>query len=206
MNTNIELGTKIKIARKASGMSQTALAEKLGKTLRTIQKYESGEIEPSVHNINQIANALGITSSELLGYQKQQSRLDTLSDLIFAINELNKKTDIRFEIEIKRPPENEEWTCTLRFDGHNSNAKYNADLCLFLERYKIEREKLETFCFTQEKFDEWFSGELANHENMKLAERPAEYLTQEEVLRRYIATHPEVFKSVMDPNESNIDK
>ena len=40
------IGTRIRDARKAAGMSQTVLGQHLNKTLRTIQKYESGEIEP----------------------------------------------------------------------------------------------------------------------------------------------------------------
>lgn len=47
MNSNpAEIGERIKSARKAAGLSQTELATRLDKTLRTIQKYESGEIEP----------------------------------------------------------------------------------------------------------------------------------------------------------------
>ena len=42
------IGTRIRDARKAAGMSQTVLGQHLNKTLRTIQKYESGEIEPSI--------------------------------------------------------------------------------------------------------------------------------------------------------------
>ena len=49
MNSNpAEIGERIKSARKAAGLSQTELATRLNKTLRTIQKYESGEIEPSI--------------------------------------------------------------------------------------------------------------------------------------------------------------
>ena len=43
MNNAIEIGKRIKEFRKALHLNQTELAEKLGKTMRTIQKYESGE-------------------------------------------------------------------------------------------------------------------------------------------------------------------
>ena len=47
-----EIGLRIKEARKALNMSQTELANHLEKTLRTVQKYESGEIEPSIAMVN----------------------------------------------------------------------------------------------------------------------------------------------------------
>ena len=47
-----EIGERIKAARKAAHLSQTELAQRLDKTMRTVQKYESGEIEPSIAMIN----------------------------------------------------------------------------------------------------------------------------------------------------------
>lgn len=55
---SFEIGQAIKAARKAARMSQAELAHRLGKTLRTVQKYESGEILPSIPTILQIANEL----------------------------------------------------------------------------------------------------------------------------------------------------
>ena len=56
MKDKTELGMRIRAARKAAHLSQTELAEILGKTMRTIQKYESGEIEPSIAIINEIVD------------------------------------------------------------------------------------------------------------------------------------------------------
>ena len=55
-----EIGERIKAARKAAHLSQTELAQRLDKTMRTVQKYESGEIEPSIAMINAIAKILNI--------------------------------------------------------------------------------------------------------------------------------------------------
>ena len=57
-----EIGERIKAARKAAHLSQTELAQRLDKTMRTVQKYESGEIEPSIAMINAIAKILDISS------------------------------------------------------------------------------------------------------------------------------------------------
>lgn len=59
-DTSIEIGRRIKAARKAAKMSQTELANRINKTLRTVQKYESGEIAPSIDMIGQIAEVLGV--------------------------------------------------------------------------------------------------------------------------------------------------
>ena len=45
---NNQIGLRIRTARKEKGINQTELANLLGKSLRTIQKYESGEIEVSI--------------------------------------------------------------------------------------------------------------------------------------------------------------
>ena len=48
-----EIGQRIKMLRKHKGLNQKELAEILGKSLRTIQKYETGEIEVSISTVNQ---------------------------------------------------------------------------------------------------------------------------------------------------------
>ncbi len=60
------LGQKIKVARKAAGMTQRQLADKLHKSFSTIQKYENGVVEPPISSIPEIAAAIGITPLELM--------------------------------------------------------------------------------------------------------------------------------------------
>ena len=185
MNSNpAEIGLRIKEARKAAKLSQTELADMLGKTLRTVQKYESGEIEPSIATINSIAGALNVSPAELIGYQKQELRLDTLSDVLFVLNELNKKTGLRFDIDVRRPPHYDEWTCAVRFNGNDAAAPYNADLCLFMERYAAECEKLETYWTDQASFDAWFERELAYYANSRLTDKEVEVLSFRERIER----------------------
>lgn len=42
------IGYRIRILRRQKGYSQQELADILGKSLRTVQKYETGEIEISI--------------------------------------------------------------------------------------------------------------------------------------------------------------
>lgn len=61
------VGLNIKHYRKEKGLTQTELANKIGKTLRTVQKYESGEILPSINNVYEIAKALEVFSDDIIG-------------------------------------------------------------------------------------------------------------------------------------------
>lgn len=185
MNMNSSgIGERIKKARKAAGLSQTALGLRLDKTLRTIQKYESGEIEPSIAMINEIAKVLDTSSAKLMGYEKQDHHLNTLSDVLAFLNDLNNKDGIRFNIEVRRPPRADEWTCALSFNGNDHSAEHNADLCLFLERFADERENLETYWTDQAYYDQWLDRELAYYARIMLRDKEQETLTLEERLRR----------------------
>lgn len=60
-----ELGLKIQELRKLKGMTQEDLAEKTGLSVRTIQRIESGEVDPRSYTLNQIAEALGVEITDL---------------------------------------------------------------------------------------------------------------------------------------------
>lgn len=55
--------------RKEKGLTQTELAENLGKSLRVVQKYEKGQIDLSLSTISDIAKALDVSSADILGYR-----------------------------------------------------------------------------------------------------------------------------------------
>ncbi|MBR2616449.1 MAG: helix-turn-helix transcriptional regulator [Clostridia bacterium] len=58
---------KLKRARKEKGLSQSALAERAGISLRTLQNYEMGKRYPASMEIGlSLATALGTTVQELL--------------------------------------------------------------------------------------------------------------------------------------------
>ena len=88
-----EIGERIKAARKAARLSQTELAQRLDKTMRTVQKYESGEIEPSIAMINAIAKILNISPADLIGYQKPEIQLDSLCAVSYTHLDVYKRQD-----------------------------------------------------------------------------------------------------------------
>lgn len=61
------IGERIKSARQAAGMTQKELASRLGLATRTVQQYELGKRTPRIDQLQNIANALGVTMSELMG-------------------------------------------------------------------------------------------------------------------------------------------
>ena len=185
MNKNpAEIGERIKAARKAAGLSQTELANRLSKTLRTVQKYESGEIEPSIAIINAMAKELKVSPADLIGYQRPSIELNTISDVLTVLYQLNKKAGLRFEIDVKRPPHYDEWTCSLRFDGHNKDAEFNADLCLILEDFAHQRQMVETYWSDPDSFDAWLERKLAYYSSANLVDREVEVLSNMERIQR----------------------
>ena len=81
------IGERIKNARKASGLTQAALAEKVRLKRNTIANYETGNIEPSERSVADICAVLGINKQWLLtgeGEMLIQISDDEELDLIFA--------------------------------------------------------------------------------------------------------------------------
>ena len=48
-------------------MTQQGMADSLGLALRTYQRYEDGDTEPTLHGLVSLSVILGVTSDHLLG-------------------------------------------------------------------------------------------------------------------------------------------
>lgn len=62
-----DIGKKIAETRKTKGLSQDELAELATLNRVTIARYETGKAEPGAQALNRIADALEVTTDELLG-------------------------------------------------------------------------------------------------------------------------------------------
>ncbi len=62
----MNLGERIKSARKLSKMTQSELAHKCGVADITIRQYESGKRQPRLDQLERIAAALGVPAAQLL--------------------------------------------------------------------------------------------------------------------------------------------
>ena len=60
-------GERLKEARKAAGLTQEQLGEKIGVTGVTIMRYEKGERRPSYEQVKKMGEALGVNWLFLLG-------------------------------------------------------------------------------------------------------------------------------------------
>ncbi|MDO4523442.1 MAG: helix-turn-helix transcriptional regulator [Eubacteriales bacterium] len=165
---NKQIGLRIRAARKEKKINQTKLAKLLGKSLRTVQKYESGEIEVSLAVLNDIAKVLDCDSSYLIGYEMKEQELDHFSDFINFLFRLEQLKDIGFGIEVKRPPKYDGWECSITFNGKDTSHEINQDICLFLEDFKSMREEYLCEMISTEKYRKWQDQTLAYYANLRL--------------------------------------
>ena len=66
----MEFKDRLKELRKKRGLSQVALAERLGLSKSTIGAYETGDITPSVEALNAIADFFNVDLDYLLGKEE----------------------------------------------------------------------------------------------------------------------------------------
>lgn len=92
------LGRRLKELRAIRGMSQEYLAEESKVSLRTIQRIENNESEPTGETIKRIANALDIPLTELTGANTIAETNDLRGTIIYLKKQLS-KTNERSEIK-----------------------------------------------------------------------------------------------------------
>ena len=183
---NAEIGLRIRTLRKRKGYNQQELADILGKSLRTVQKYESGEIEVSIAMANQLAEVLDTTPTFLFGYETEITPIRSLADVLNFLFHIEQVKGIDFGIDVKRPPRSKEWQCAITFNG-KADADFNTDLCLFLENWEEQRDNLRTYGITQEQYREWKAKTLAYYASTAVEIAEPEELDPEERLKRRIA-------------------
>jgi len=166
MYTADEIGNAIKKRRRQLKITQKEFAERLGKSERTIQKYESGEITMKIDLIKLVADELEIPWQELLEAKTDEigiissenefpaCRFHTLSDVINALFTITEIKDIAFQLTCAKPPESPDWTSALMVDGKGSGI-YNADFCLFMENWMNKLAALQSGSINQEQFETW---------------------------------------------------
>ena len=183
---NAAIGLRIRTLRKRKGYNQQELADILGKSLRTVQKYESGEIEVSIAVANQLAKVLDTTPTFLFGYETEITPIRSLADVVNFLFHIEQVNGLDFGIDVKRPPRSKEWQCSITFNG-KADADFNADLCLFLEDWEGQRDNLRTYGTTQEQYREWKTKTLAYYASTAVECSEPEEVDPDERLKRRIA-------------------
>ena len=81
MSKNL-LGLRIKELRKQKGMSQEFLSEESRLSMRTIQRIENGETNPTGESLKRLSNALNVNPDELIDWSiKEDKRYLTFLNL-----------------------------------------------------------------------------------------------------------------------------
>jgi len=169
-----QVGQRIKILRKRKGMNQSELAAALDKSLRTVQKYETGEIEVSIAIVNQLAELLDSTPTYILGYESNREPIRGLADVLDFLFKLENIKELGFRIDVRRPPHYDQWECSITFDGKGKEL-HNSDLCLVLEQWENEREDVRTYAHSQKRYRKWKDQTLAYYSgNQMTYEEPEE--------------------------------
>lgn len=177
------IGQRIKFLRKRKGLNQKELAGILGKSLRTVQKYETGEIEVSIAVVNQLADILEGTPTYILGYEANTTPIRSLADIMGFLFQLEQVTGISFDIDVKKPPRSKEWKCAISFIG-KASADFNTDLCLFLEDWESQRDDMRAYQSTQAAYQKWQEQTLAYYAATSVECVQPEELGDEERIKR----------------------
>jgi transcriptional regulator with XRE-family HTH domain len=94
---DVTVGSRVRRARLARGLSQGALAVRIGVTFQQVQKYENGSNRISASKLVEIADNLGVAASSFLdglglnsaqGSGPAQSRAPDVSNLVKLYAEL----------------------------------------------------------------------------------------------------------------------
>src|SRR3989442_11337193 len=75
------LGWEMDRARRAAGLSQSAVAARMGTTQSAVSRLESGRIDPSVEFIDRFARAIGRPITLTFGDERRASRGEIKSRL-----------------------------------------------------------------------------------------------------------------------------
>lgn len=177
------IGQRIKLLRKRKGLNQKELAGILGKSLRTVQKYETGEIEVSIAVVNQLADILESTPTFILGYEANTAPIRSLADIMGFLFQLERVSGILFDIDVKKPPRSKEWQCAISFSG-KASADFNTDLCLFLEDWESQRDDIRAYQSTQAAYQKWQEQTLAYYAATSVECVQPEELSDEERIKR----------------------
>ena len=87
----IEIGERIRKRRQELRWSQEKLAEMADISLNTVSRVEGGQSDMSIEIFRRLAQALGLSASELLGDMKDSEREGRTQRLLYRVQHLEQK-------------------------------------------------------------------------------------------------------------------
>ena len=179
------IGKKIKEKRLEKGYSQKQFAEMIGKSVRTLQKYESGEIEAPLQMLNKIADTLNEPMEEFINSNATHPELKTLADLYATLFSLQRKENVTFEIKEVFSEEGNV-SFSINFETYDTSAPLNREISNFLMEYKYYLEQLEAKAIPTEIFESWKEKTLISAQNTRLKNKPPKNITYDDTIEHYI--------------------
>ena len=153
---SVEIGERIQRARKRAHLNQTQLALAIDKTLRTIQNYESGDVEPTLSTLVNISEVLHVHPSQLMGEWATQIRINNMGDFIEVLYALTSRKEIHVSLEIDNDPSHKERTSSIRFQGYDdADGQENQKACFVMNELEETRLKYESGIITLEQYRSW---------------------------------------------------
>lgn len=174
-----EIGENIQKLRKARKITQEQFAKQLDKGVRTIQKYESGEIQVPTDVLAQMGDVLEMPWLQIINPNivfvankeddswRSKYQFDSLGDIINALFAIETTNSFTTNISVSKPPEDENWSACLSVNG-KGESKYDADFCLFMENWMNRLSALKSGRLSIENYRDWQSKTVAYYESSKL--------------------------------------
>ena len=128
------IGEKIKYFRSRIGITQEKLAELSGIHPVSIRKYETNKMTPQTEQIDKIAEALGVSSFAITGFENN-IRLETIGDFMGLMIMLIKANIVLIDGEREEDDEYKPETVSFKinplitkfFKANAGDTEYNAD-------------------------------------------------------------------------------
>lgn len=139
------IGEKIKYFRTRIGITQGKLAELSGIHPVSIRKYETNKMIPQAQQLDRIAEALGVSSFAIAGFENN-IRLETIGDFMGLMIMLIKANIVLIDGERGEDNEYKAETVSFKvnplitkfFKVNTGGAEYNADYAL----YQLKQDNL----------------------------------------------------------------
>ena len=185
-NLHIEIGERITEQRKLKKMNQTEFAAALDKSLRTVQKYESGEIDISISTLQAISKVLEVPISYFIGYDSTHMKVDSLSDVLAFLFKLDRKKEIDFKIEVEKATDIHNRKCSIIINSNDEKHECNQPLVQTLKEFQKNRDSAEIYFLSYQDFDDWKEKILNRYSDCFLTDKKIEYLSTEERLKKFL--------------------
>lgn len=179
-STAYRVGSRIRLIRKAKGLTQAELGEKVGLTADRVQKYENGIRKPKPELIQEFATALGVNRKAL-----EDPIISDPVGALFALFEM----EMLYNLKVERSPDNSSAVLTF---GNGVSPELDAFLAEWEKAYKHFNEKINLASSEREAKDiansytKWkyavsreSAGEMSKQSQRELLKKQIELLNQE---------------------------